>query len=238
MSNAGKTVLVVDDEELLRDAIVFQFKREGYNVLSAGNGLEAFEIIKTNKIDAIVSDIQMPGGNGIDLLKAVKEYNANIPVLVFITAFADITESEAYDLGANAIFTKPFDRKALTACIKNAVDHEGRLWKLSSSSELHSDRKLKATNIAPLGRGGAFIEIENAPYIVGDIVEFDLTAKFGEKDIVLKGVGKVRWTRLKSEKFPPGVGIEFLKLEDLNVDEYESWLSQNRVKAYIPLKAS
>ncbi len=232
---ANETILVVDDEELLRNAIVFQFKREGFNVLSASNGKEAFEIIKTHKVDAVVSDIQMPGGNGIDLLKDVKEYDANIPVLVFITAFADLTEADAYDLGANAIFSKPFDRKVLVKCIKDAVAFKGRAWK--AKNELTPETKIvQQENSASVGRGGAFIPVEEIAVGNGELVDVDLKAQFGSNVIDIRASAKVRWVRDKSPEGPAGVGVEFISVSDECIPDYEEWLDGNAVKAYIPKK--
>ena len=229
------TVLVVDDEELLRNALVFQFKREGFNVLSAENGKEAFELIKTNKIDAVVSDIQMPGGNGIELLKDVKNYDVEIPVLVFITAFADLTEADAYDMGANAIFSKPFDRKALVKCIKEAVVHKGRTWKANTepSPEL---KTLVGKEVASLGRGGVFVSIENPNYITGELLQISLAAKIGEESVDLKGTAQVRWRRTETTDGPAGVGLEFLHLSPESIPAYEKWLNSHSVKPYIPKK--
>ena len=232
---ANETVLVVDDEELLRNAIVFQFKREGFNVLSASNGKEAFEIIKTHKIDAVVSDIQMPGGNGIDLLKDVKNFDANLPVLVFITAFADITEADAYDLGANAIFSKPFDRKALVQCIKESVLHRGRVWKSTPTVETDA-KSITPADTAAVGRGGVFIPTQNVSYASGDIVDVDVKAQAGSNVIDIRGKGKVRWTRNQTSDGPTGVGVEFMTVSEECIPEYEEWLDGNVVKAYIPKK--
>lgn len=239
MSKIDKTILVVDDEELLRNAIIFQFKREGFNVLSACNGIEAFEIIKNNHVDAVVSDVQMPGGNGIDLLKSVKEFNANIPVLVFITAFADITESEAYDLGAHAIFSKPFDRKALVSCIKKSVNYDGCNWKSEAGEETLSGKKIISDTIVPIGRGGAFVHTDKSEFNVGEIIEIEVGANFGGvSSVKLKGVGKVKWTRYSSENLPTGIGVEFVSLMPDTHKDYEQWLIENKIKPYIPLKAA
>ena len=61
MAAGTKTLLVVDDEADLREILVFSLERYGYKVFQASNGKEAFEIVRTNKIDLIISDIQMPG---------------------------------------------------------------------------------------------------------------------------------------------------------------------------------
>lgn len=229
------TILVVDDEELLRNALVFQFKREGFHVLSAGNGKEAFEIIKTNKIDAVVSDIQMPGGNGIDLLKDVKNYDVEIPVLVFITAFADISEAEAYDLGANAIFSKPFDRKQLVKCIKEAVVHKGRTWKATTDSPAEA-KNLSGAHAVTVGRGGAFVSIENPTYNAGEVIQIALSTEIGNKPVELKGKALVRWSRSNQVAGQNGVGLEFLNLEPDCIPVYDAWLDGHTVKPFIPNK--
>ena len=228
------TILVVDDEELLRNALVFQFKREGFNVLAAENGKAAFEIIKNNKVDAVVSDIQMPGGNGIELLKDVKNYDVEIPVLVFITAFADITEAEAYDLGANAIFSKPFDRKQLVKCIKEAVDHKGRTWKTSLENQAEHT-SFNGQYPVTIGRGGAFVEMGNPTFKNGEILKISLSTEVGGHPLEIKGSALVRWVRNNStEEGPAGVGLEFLKLGPECIPAYEAWLNGNVVKPFIP----
>lgn len=228
------TILVVDDEELLRNALVFQFKREGFQVMSASNGKEAFEIIKNHKIDAVVSDVQMPGGNGIDLLKDVKDYNSEIPVLVFITAFADITDAQAYDLGADAIFTKPFDKKQLVKTIKNAILFKGKAWK-SEDAETGEHTAFSGTyNISP-GRGGVFVQIESPALKVGSVLNFSLETTLNGKKLLLKGTGAVRWVRYDASQGPLGFGLEFIKLESESMVAYEEWLTVNHVKPFIPL---
>ena len=114
-------ILVVDDEPELRDALVFDFKRKKFQVLEASNGRDAFEIVKKNRIDVVLTDVRMPGGDGIELLDNIKSFNQEIPVVMFITAYADISTEEALKKGAFAVFSKPFDRKALLEAIMKAA---------------------------------------------------------------------------------------------------------------------
>jgi CheY-like chemotaxis protein len=228
------TVLVVDDEDLLRNALVFQFKREGFNVMSASNGKEAFEIIKKNKIDAVISDVQMPGGNGIDLLKDVKNYDAEIPVLVFITAFADLTDAEAYDLGADAIFTKPFDRKVLVKCIKDAISPTGRDWN-NNPDEVMSQKEISGEYKISPGRGGVFVAMDSPQFVVGSIINLALKTNLEGFETYLKGKACVRWVRLDVSKGPIGVGLEFIHLEEEGLAVYKNWLETHKVKPFIPI---
>jgi CheY-like chemotaxis protein len=115
------TILVVDDEESLRQTIVFDFKRKGFNVLSAENGAQAFELVQTNKIHLVVSDIRMPGGDGVSLLEKIRQYDPSIPVVIFITGFADVTADECISKGAKEVLSKPFDRKALMNSVMQSL---------------------------------------------------------------------------------------------------------------------
>jgi len=107
------TILVVDDEETLRDAMVFDFKRNGFSVLSAENGVNAFELVKANKVHLVVSDMRMPGGDGMSLLEQLRAHDPEIPTVIFVTGFADVTEEAAIAKGAKNVLAKPFDRKVL-----------------------------------------------------------------------------------------------------------------------------
>src|SRR5690606_2585354 len=97
----------VDDEKVLCDAIAFDFKRKGYNVLCAYNGGDAFKIVQSQPVDLILSDVRMPNGDGVELLTNVKNHNYAIPIVMFITGFADLTLEQAYDMGVDAVFAKP-----------------------------------------------------------------------------------------------------------------------------------
>src|SRR5665647_200205 len=112
------TILIVDDEELLREALAFDFRRRGYNVILAGSGKEALAFLEKNHVNVVISDVRMPNGNGLELLAAIKKRNVFLPVVMLITGFADLSLEEAYNLGADAVFPKPFDRQALQAAVE------------------------------------------------------------------------------------------------------------------------
>ena len=122
MANYGEyTLLIVDDEEILRETIIFDFKRMGFKILSAGNGTDAFELVKKNKIHLVISDIRMPGGDGMSLLDQIRGYDPSIPTVIFMTGFADITEEQAIARGARKVLGKPFDRKVLIYSVLDAL---------------------------------------------------------------------------------------------------------------------
>ena len=102
-------VLVVDDEPDLREMLVSELQSINTKTREAKNGREGFQIVKTEKIDLIISDVRMPGGNGIEFLEETKKQNLRNPIFVFITAFSDVTREEIHARGAEGLLSKPFD---------------------------------------------------------------------------------------------------------------------------------
>lgn len=114
-------ILVVDDEESIREFLEIMLKKEGYDVTCAEDGLRAKDLLGKKAFDMVISDLQMPNMNGNELLKHVKE---TYPELVFmmITAFGT-TESavEAMKMGAYDYLTKPFKIDEVRLNIHNAL---------------------------------------------------------------------------------------------------------------------
>jgi CheY-like chemotaxis protein len=105
----GKSLLVVDDEPDLREILRDELEALDGKVFDAENGTKAFKIFENNAIDAVISDIRMAGGDGIELLKKIRAAQKRQPIVILITGFADYSNEEVIKLGANAILTKPFD---------------------------------------------------------------------------------------------------------------------------------
>lgn len=115
-------VLVVDDEEILRDSMAFALEQEGFNVKQASCGNDAWEIVKNGaQIDLIVSDVRMHNGNGIELLVRVKKMADHVPIVLLVTGFSDISDTDAIDKGARAVLKKPFKPTDLISEVKNAI---------------------------------------------------------------------------------------------------------------------
>lgn len=114
-------ILVVDDEEKMRQLLAIMLTRSGYTVDQAGNGLEALEKVRTFPYDMVISDIKMPEMDGITLLEKIGEENILCPV-VFITAFATIDSAvNAMKKGAIDYITKPFDDKRIHLTIERGL---------------------------------------------------------------------------------------------------------------------
>lgn len=111
---AGKKILVVDDEQLLREVLTEFLSLEGASVIEAENGTVGFQKLEKIKFDIIISDVQMPDGDGLSLLLRIKNDLSYKPLVFLYSGNADTTSREkAQELGATAYFLKPFRMREL-----------------------------------------------------------------------------------------------------------------------------
>ncbi len=117
------TILIIDDEKSMRDFLSIMLKKEGYDVVSAETGADALRALQNEIFDLVISDVKMPGMNGIDVLKAVKEASPET-VVIMITAYATAeTAVEAMKLGAYDYITKPFKVDEIKLIIQKALEN-------------------------------------------------------------------------------------------------------------------
>ncbi|NOY08748.1 MAG: sigma-54-dependent Fis family transcriptional regulator [Spirochaetes bacterium] len=115
-----KRVLVVDDEANMCIVLKMNLEKDGFSVITAGNGREAVNLLEDNNIfDLIISDLRMPGIGGMGILEYLKKNNKKIP-LIFITAYGSIeTAVEAMKMGAYDFITKPFNRNVIRHTVRS-----------------------------------------------------------------------------------------------------------------------
>jgi two-component system, chemotaxis family, chemotaxis protein CheY len=119
--NTAISVLVVDDSPTMRRIIIGVLKRIGdFNIIEAGNGLEALEKLSVNTVQLIISDWNMPQMSGIDFVRAMKAIDSykSTPILMVTTVRSTEKVLEAARLGVNGYIIKPFKDEDLAAKIK------------------------------------------------------------------------------------------------------------------------
>jgi response regulator RpfG family c-di-GMP phosphodiesterase len=115
-------ILIVDDEEMIRDLLSSALFQEEYVCHQASNVDEAFVILGEHPIDLVISDIMMPGRSGVELLRDIKKINPDISVLM-ITGLSDMnTAMECVHLGADDYITKPFGINRVILTVKNLIE--------------------------------------------------------------------------------------------------------------------
>lgn len=122
LANKDFRILVVDDEESLREVLTIMLHREGYKVDAASDGGQALARLKDQHYDLIISDIKMPRISGFELLKHVRD-TAPDTVMIMITAFSSTEEAvEAMKQGAYDYITKPFKNEEIRLIVRNALE--------------------------------------------------------------------------------------------------------------------
>jgi DNA-binding NtrC family response regulator len=115
------SILIVDDEESVRDSLVNWFTDDGYRVESAENAKEALTLLEEKDFDIVLADIKMPGMDGMEMHQRIKALD-NEPIVIIMTAFASVdTAVQALKNGAFDYVTKPFDPDDLSHLIRNAA---------------------------------------------------------------------------------------------------------------------
>jgi DNA-binding NtrC family response regulator len=110
-------ILVIDDEELVRNVILEMLEREGYDVVDADSPEQAFVRLEDPAVSLVISDIIMPGLSGLDLLTEVRSRRPGLPVILVTGAGTDENLAEAVVRGAYAVIVKPFSRAELRAVV-------------------------------------------------------------------------------------------------------------------------
>jgi len=113
-------VLVVDDEKDIRDVIEIYLMNEGINVITACDGIEAIEKLKTNKIDLIILDVMMPKLDGIRTCLKIRE-EKKLPIIMLSAKIEDSDKILGLNVGADDYVTKPFNPLELTARVKSQL---------------------------------------------------------------------------------------------------------------------
>ena len=116
-----KKVLIVDDQNGIRVLLTEVFNNEGYETYQASNGKVALEIVRKFSPDLLLLDMKIPGMDGLDILKHVKNIDSSIKVIM-MTAYGELDMiKEATDLGALMHFTKPFDIDELRVAVNSQL---------------------------------------------------------------------------------------------------------------------
>lgn len=113
-------IMAVDDSESIRQMVAFSLEQGGYRIIEAKNGKKALKMLNDQKIDMIITDLDMPKMDGISLIKQVRSMDEHqkTPILILTTQSDGATKEQARALGANGWIIKPFKPKQLLAVVE------------------------------------------------------------------------------------------------------------------------
>jgi two-component system, OmpR family, response regulator ResD len=114
------TVLVVDDEPIVRDVVVRYLEREGYETLAAGDGDRARELLEQHSPNLVVLDVMLPGTDGLELCRWIRAHS-DLPVIMLTARGEEADRIVGLELGADDYVTKPFSPRELTARVRTVL---------------------------------------------------------------------------------------------------------------------
>lgn len=119
----GKSILIVDDSESIREVVSFTLQNEGYDVLIGNDGQDALKFFDGRTIDLIITDLHMPNMDGISLIKEIRKMDnyQRIPILFLTTESQAAKKMEAKEAGATGWIIKPFVPAKLIAAINKVL---------------------------------------------------------------------------------------------------------------------
>jgi DNA-binding response OmpR family regulator len=118
------TVLVVDDEPIVRDVIVRYLRRDGFATLEAGDGDRARELIETGEPSLVVLDVMLPGPDGLELCRWIRG-RSDLPVIMLTARGEEADRIVGLELGADDYVTKPFSPRELAARVRTVLRRSG-----------------------------------------------------------------------------------------------------------------
>ena len=113
----GKLILIVDDESIVRETVAINLRREGLEVVFAADGLEAIETARTTKPDVVVLDIMLPGIDGFQVCRTIRE-ESTVPIILLSARGEEIDRVVGLELGADDFLVKPFAMRELVARVR------------------------------------------------------------------------------------------------------------------------
>lgn len=158
------TVLIADDEPEIRQLLRLYLEKDGYHVLEAEDGIKAVSLLQNHEIDFVLLDIMMPGLNGYQVLRKIRE-TSNIPVMILSAKGADEDKILGLDLGADDYLSKPFNPLEAMARINSNIRRFYSLGAKSAALKELTVRDLRLdTEACLVYRGDTAIDLTSIEY--------------------------------------------------------------------------
>jgi DNA-binding response OmpR family regulator len=135
------TILVVDDEELIRGLIVSFLSTLGHSCITAMDGVDALDKMKGNKIDAVITDIKMPNMDGIILTKEISRQYPEVPIMVMTAFDEEYSAGTAISVGAREFIKKPFSLEEFAIRLHKMIKDTETLRRVKE--ERHVDENIE-----------------------------------------------------------------------------------------------
>lgn len=190
-----KRILVVEDEDVIRDFEVINLKRSGYEVVDAPNGEAAIEIFDRNPsyFDVAVLDVMMPGIDGFEVCRHIREKNSGIGIIMLTAKSQEMDKVSGLMIGADDYVTKPFSPSELVArvdALHRRVTMAAEKAQATVTSELISGPFILNTKSRSVSKNGKILELTQVEYQILDYFFCNPNTALGRQDILNKVWGE------------------------------------------------
>lgn len=229
----SKTILFVDDVRLFLNLAVDFFRREQVNILTAGNGVEALEIVRREKPDLVFLDLYMPGGDGDVACRQIKDdYRLKtIPVVMVTSSDTPRDMERCRQAGCDAVIHKPLTREAFLETSRKFINFpswSGKRAKIRVPARFGpaADQLVPAV-LTDISVGGVFLETDSlAPRDTVLHLEFPLRHQASP----IRCKGRVAWLNkapnLRKDYVAAGMGIEFVDIRKIDLLAIQSCVKE------------
>lgn len=149
-------ILLVEDEESIRDVVRLNLEMEGFEVVVAGNGKEALKNIDNQHFDLLLLDIMLPEVDGLQVCEQVRLTNREMPILMLTAKGADQDRVAGLKKGADDYLTKPFNLEELLLRVQNLLRRSGKKTDIELESYEFGENKVNFATYEAIGNPGAF----------------------------------------------------------------------------------
>lgn len=121
----ARSVLIVDDSAVIRNSLCFLLENEGFEVLTAMNGIDGLEKVKARQFDTIIADINMPKMPGYELIREIRrlEQYKDVPIIIITTEEEAADKRKGFEAGANLFLVKPTEPQKMVKYVKMFLNH-------------------------------------------------------------------------------------------------------------------
>ena len=126
MASLKRRILVVEDDRTLRQALVFNLEREGYEVRGAVDGEQALDAARGSGLELILLDLMLPGMSGLEVLRTMRSEGIDTPVVILSAKGGEIDRVVGLKVGADDYIPKPFSRPELLARVESVLRRQRR----------------------------------------------------------------------------------------------------------------
>lgn len=227
-----KTILVVDDNEELRDALSDYFGRAGFNVLTAADGEEMWKRLEKQEPNLIILDIMMPGDDGFTLCAQIRR-RSNVPIIMLTAVTEESDRVAGLEMGADDYITKSFSPRELLARVKAILRRAGKNKEVPFARKITFAGWILDTITRQLVRDDKSRDVKNPRQLSG--ADFSLLTLFlRQPNAILSrdDIAQAIWGR-DAEPFERGIDVQISRLRNHLDDKNRELIITIRNKGYM-----